>query len=246
MKIPGGLATTLTVLGLLATSLSSCGPAPKPGLSKDEIIAKAWTAMFGGLKREDLKSLYVESFFHGSALPSRQTVLRPNLFRNDVEGEGVLVFDGKRAAWVMREPDEKGTPRRAELIPAESWRHFEVDIAILLPAFFDHPSEYQGREMVNGIETLKIRVNLPLGSFVTYFLDAGTFLVKKRLVNWNGVEGEDWENIIDAYTHYDGFLFPDGFRYPGRNGLERGTYQNARINVNPAPGAFRIPAEPTG
>jgi hypothetical protein len=75
--------------------------------SKDEIIQRAWTAMFGNARSEDIRSLYVESFFHGSATPSRQTVKRPNLFRNEVSS-GVLVFDGKRAAWVERGPDENG------------------------------------------------------------------------------------------------------------------------------------------
>jgi hypothetical protein len=30
------------------------------------IIKKSWQALFGKLKREEVKSLYVEGFFHGS------------------------------------------------------------------------------------------------------------------------------------------------------------------------------------
>lgn len=217
-------------------------PAGGAEISKEEIIQKAWKAMFGDLKNEDVKSFYVETFFHGSTVPSRMTVKRPNLFRNEVSS-GVLVFDGKRAAWAVRVPDEKGNPRGPELIEPESWRHFEVDIAVLIPAFFDYPAEDKGRDTVEGAEAHVLRVNLPLGSFVTYFIDAKTFLITKRLVNWNGVEGEDWENLLDDYVDFNGVRFPTSCRYPGRNGQEKGTYQNVKININPADELFVLPAD---
>lgn len=209
--------------------------------SKEEIIQRAWAAMFGNAKSEDIRSLYVESFFHGSTTPSRQTVKRPNLFRNEVSS-GVLVFDGKRAAWVEREPDENGKPLGPELLDQAHWRHFEVDIALLLPAFFDYPSEYMGKEAVEGADTYKIRVPLPLGGKVIYFVDAGSFLVKKRLVSWDGGSpAAYWENTMTGHKPYDGILFPEGCSYPGRDGRETGIYRNVKINVNPADGLFKIP-----
>ena len=242
MKPLVSLKSVVALLCALAIVFAACKPAPKAEISKEEIIQKAWNAMFGELKNEEVKSFYVESFFHGSTVPNRQTVKRPNLFRNEV-GSGVLVFDGKRAAWAERTPDEKGNPRGPELIEPESWRHFEVDIAVLIPAFFDYPAEYKGRDMVEGVETHVLRVNLPLGSFVTYFVDAKTFLVAKRLVNWNGVEGDDWENVLAHYADFDGVRFPTECLFPGRNGREKGIYQNVKINVNPADELFVLPAE---
>jgi len=240
MKSIFSVRNAFSLFCVCVIAFAACAPAGKVELSKEEIIQKAWKAMFGVLKNEDVKSLYAEGFFHGSTVPSRQTVKRPNLFRNEV-ASGVLVFDGKRAAWAKQEPDEKGNPRGPELIEPASWRHFEIDIAILFPAFFDYPSEYKGRETVNNAEAYVIRVNLPLGGYVTYFIDAQSFLVARRLVNWNGVEGDDWENLVDGHVKYDGILFPDGYRYPGRNGLEKGTFQNVKINVNPADDLFKIP-----
>ena len=209
--------------------------------SEDEIIQRAWAAMFGNAKSEDIRSLCVESFFHGSAIPSRQTVKRPNLFRNEVSS-GVLVFDGKRAAWIEREPDENGKPLGPEVLDQAHWRHFEVDIALLLPAFFDYPSEYMGKEAVEGADTYKIRVTLPLGGKVIYFVDAGSFLVKKRLVSWDGGSpAAYWENTMTGHRQYDGILFPEGCSYPGKDGRETGTYRNVKINVNPADKLFKIP-----
>jgi len=235
------LKSVVTFLCAGAIVFSACRPAGGAEISKEEIIQKAWKAMFGELKNEDVKSFYVEALFHGATVPSRMTVKRPNLFRNEVSS-GVLVFDGKRAAWAKQGPDEKGNPRGPELIGPESWRHFEVDIAVLIPAFFDYPAEYKGRETEEGTEAHVLRVDLPLGSFVTYFVDAKTFLVTKRLVNWNGVEGEDWENLLDDYADFNGIRFPTACRYPGRNGQEKGTYQNVKININPADELFVLPA----
>lgn len=217
--------------------LLSQGAAP----AKDEIVRRAWAAMFGKAKSEDIRSLYVESYFHGSETPSRQTVRRPNLFRNEVSS-GILVFDGKRAAWVERKPGESGEPLGLEVLDQAHWRHFEVDIALLIPAFFDYPSEYMGKEEVEGAETHKLLVSLPLGGKVIYFVDAGSFLVKKRLVSWDGGSpAAYWENTMTGHKRYDGIVFPEGCTYPGKDGRETGTYRNVRINVDPADDLFKIP-----
>jgi len=239
-SLKAALSSIFIFLIILTGALLSQNAEP----SKDEIIQKAWKAMFGDAKNKDIKSLYVESYFHGSTIPSRQTVKRPNLFRNEVSS-GVLVFDGKRAAWVERKPDENGKPRSPELIEPASWKHFEVDIALLFPAFFDYPSEYLGKEAVEGAETYKIRVNLPLGGKMIYFVDAESFLVLKRLVGWDGgTEAKDyWDNIMTGYDRYDGIVFPAGILYPGRSGRETGFYRNVRINVDPPDELFKIPDE---
>jgi hypothetical protein len=224
-------------------SLGAAGQAGDHALRKEKIISKAWKAMFGDRGDADIRSLYVEGYFHGRAKPSRKTVKRPNLFRNE-NPSGVLVFDGRRAAWAKREPDEKGNPRAPELIQPEYWRHFEVDIALLFPAFFDHPSELKGIEKVNGADAYRVYVPLPLGANVTYFVDAKSFLVTRRLVSWDGdPKTEPWENLITGHANCDGILFPDGYSFQGKEGMEKGYYRNVRFNVEAADELFRIPAE---
>jgi catechol 2,3-dioxygenase-like lactoylglutathione lyase family enzyme len=170
------------------------------------------------------------------------TVKRPNLFRNE-NPSGILVFDGQRAAWAKREPDEKGNPRGPELIEAKSWRHFEVDIAILFPAFFDHAAEFRGIEKVNGADAYMLHVPLPLGGSVTYFVDGKSFLVTRRLVYWDGDPKDSWENLIEGYSDHDGIRFPDGYSFPGNKGLEKGLYKNVRFNIDPKDELFKIPEE---
>lgn len=240
-----GMLVTLALLRLAAPAAAAGSQAECTTLSGEEIVARAWKAMFGERSSADLRSIYVEGYFHGAAVPNRQTVRRPNLFRNETRA-GVLVFDGKRAAWATRAPDEKGNPRGPELIEEKYWRHFEVDIAIIFPAFFDHPAELRGIEAVDGSDAYKLFVPLPLGGSVTYFVDARSFLVTKRMVSWDG-DGKGteppWENLIEGYVETDGVRFPDGYVYAGRDGREKGRYQNVRFNVD-APGElFKIPDE---
>jgi hypothetical protein len=223
-------------------AVNAMGQAGDATLTKEEIIAKAWKAMFGDLHNKDIRSIYVEGYFHGSTKPSRITVKRPNLFRNE-NPSGVLVFDGKRAAWAKREPDDKGNPRGPELIEAKYWRHFEVDIAIVFPAFFDHPSEFKGIEKVNGADAYRLYVPLPLGGNVTYFIDSKNFLVTRRLVGWDGDPNDLWENLVENYEDHGGIRFPDGYAFQGREGREKGTYKNVRFNIDPGDELFQIPEE---
>ena len=233
---------TLTLMVLLCAVTAGAGaPAEEDAVSRQDVVARAWKAMFGDRKDGDIRSLYVEGYFHGRTTPSRMTLERPNRFRNETEA-GVLVFDGKRAAWVERTPDEAGRPRGPELIEPRYWRHFEVDAALLFPAFFEYPSELRGVEKVNGSDAYRLHVPLPLGGSVTYFVDAGSFLVTRRLVSWDG--GDDptlWENLVDGWLDAGGIRFPDGYVFGGRQGREKGHYKNVRFNVEPGAELFEIP-----
>lgn len=232
---------TIVLLSLSAVFLE--GRTESAGITKQEIIDKAWKAMFGERSNTDIRSVYLEGYFHGSTEPSRITIKRPNLLRNETK-QGILVFDGHCAAWVKRGPDAHGNPQNPELIQPEYWKHFEVDIAIAFPAFFDYPSEFKGTEKVNGSDAYRLFVNLPLGGNVTYFVDSKTFLVTRRLVDWDGDPKADlWENLIDNYLDYNGIRFPDGYTFQGRNGKEKGFYKNVRFNINPADRLFSIPED---
>ena len=199
--------------------------------------------MFGDREDREIRTLYVEGYFHGATVPSRITVKDPNLFRNETPS-GVLVFDGKRAAWVTRAPDQAGNARGPELIEPGSWRHFEVDIALVVPAFFDHPAELKGIAQVNGSDAYELLVTLPLGGVVTYFVDAKSFLVTRRLVRWDGADDTNlWENIVNGWLDADGIRCPDGYEIEGRRGREKGLYKNVRFNVDPAAELFQIPKE---
>lgn len=75
--------------------------------------------MFGELKNNNIKSIYVEEFFIESEICDRMIILRPNLSKQYVN-TGILGYDGERAWWYQRTDDNEGNPRYPEIIKQES------------------------------------------------------------------------------------------------------------------------------
>ena len=98
MNISKAVGKLMPLLLLGAIAIGVNGQTGDEPITREEIIAKAWKAMFGERSNKDIQSIYEEGYFHGRTVPSRMTVRRPNLFRNE-NPSGVLVFDGTRAAW---------------------------------------------------------------------------------------------------------------------------------------------------
>jgi len=225
-------------LGFLASKVNG---QTKSEMKKEEIIKEAWSAMFGDLNSGDIRSLYVEGYFHGREIPNRTTIIRPDLFHNQHQN-GVMVFDGKRAASQEYSKEEEEREKELELVPKEYWGHFQVDIALHFPAFFDYPSEYKGISSYQGGECFELYVELPMGGKVHYFIDVESFLVIRRLVSWDDAEEDTlWENRIDAYVDYGGILYPDGYSFEGQSGTEKGYFKNVRFNIQPDSSLFFIP-----
>lgn len=210
---------------------------------KETIINKAWKSMFGELKSEDIKSIYLESYFHGRTVPSRVTFKRPNQFRNETENN-IIIFDGERAALIVKSPENSGNPNRLEIVDSAYWAHFEIDIALIFPAFFDYPSEFKGVISNGNTETYELFVKLPLGGYVRYFIDSKSYLVTRRLVSWDGnPEIALWENLIISYIDYKGILFEEGYIFQGNDGEEKGIYKNVKFNMETEDKLFKIPGD---
>ncbi len=160
MKPPFSTRAILVLASCLLLGTSASGLDEGAPLTKAEIVNGVSKAMFGESDSKDIKSVSVERFSEGEPIPDKLTIVRPNLFRNDHRG-GTLVFDGRRAAWVRRERDEQGNVRPPEMIESTSWAHFEVDIAILFPAFFDYDSELRGVTEIDGVQVYELQVVLP-------------------------------------------------------------------------------------
>ena len=212
-------------------------------VTKETIVTKAWEAMFGELKSEEIKSIYLESYFHGRKVPGRITFKRPNLYRNETENN-VIVFDGKRAALIDKSPEKSGDPNYLEIVDSSYWCHFEVDIALIFPAFFEYPSEYKGIYRKGENESYELYVELPLGGNVSYFIDTKSFLITRRLVSWEGDPDQDlWENLITGYIDYEGILFEKGFSFIGNDGREEGYFRNVKFDAKTEDSKFQIPSD---
>ncbi len=208
---------------------------------KERIIKNAWEAMFGDLRREDLHTIYYESYFHGREIPGKIYIRRSGQFRNESE-DMTLIFDGKRAAIIDHSTVKEGEAGDLEIVDSSYLSHFEVDIALAFPAFFEYPSEYRGTARTGDAECWELCVNLPHGGHLSYFVDTTNYLVRRRLVSWDGDAEKDlWENIISGYQEYNRILFESGYSFMGQDGQEEGYYRNAKFNMEFHDSLFSIP-----
>ena len=215
---------------LLSLLLTTSVKGQEPELTKEQIIERSWKAMFGDADSKGIQTIYFESYFHGREEPSRNYFKRPNFYRNE-SGNVMLVFDGKKAVMIT-EGEDSEKAGKPELVDSVYWAHFEVDIALIFPAFFEYNSEFRGIHSEGADHTYEIFVDLPMGGNVTYFIDTGTFLITRRLVSWEGdPEKELWENLITGYHDYNGFLFEEGYSFIGQDGRENGFFKNVNYNM---------------
>jgi hypothetical protein len=158
-------------------------------------------------------------------------------------GRHVVVFDGERGAFLERPPAEDGTPQGPELIDPKYVKDFELDIAFLLPAFLDHPSEYLGRESVEGVEAHKLGVLLPLGIRTIYFVDAASYLPVKvtAVVTIDGTEYHPGR-IFKDYQDQGGIKYPRTVTYWWMaDKVETATVELVEVNVPFDEDRFTIP-----
>ena len=211
-----GVGRKPTSWAVVAVTVAVAGLCPSPGLrgqeiTADDVVARAIEAMGGEERIGRWATIRIQYSLPDHNGTSVTEIRRPNLFR-----AGRLVFDGARAA---RLPAPGAVGEGPEMIPAEEWKDFELDIACTVPAFLDYPAEYVGTASVLGHRTLVLEVTLPLGATIVYHVDAETYMVLKAAADFT-IRGNahHWERLFTNYREVDGILFPWAFTYPGRQG----------------------------
>lgn len=214
---------------------------PTPVPTAKELMDRCASAMGGAEAIRSVKTLRFHSIYpdHGDT-PILFEIMRPNRSRSP---RADLVFNGTRACFIKGQGGKPGP----QMVPAGELVDFEVEIGWFFPAFFDHPAEYAGTETVEGREAHKLRVTLPRGARMTYFLDAATDRVVRITAEFT-LGGKEYtlERIVNDYRPVDGLMLPHRFTYTGRTGIQTGCIEKIELNVPLAEDAFRIPAEPAG
>ncbi len=177
----------------------------------EEIVAACAEALGGSAAIDAVRTLRLTYRLpdHGGGAAVLE-IRRPNRLRIG----DLAVFDGTRAALLDRPPLADGTERPAELLDAGEWPDFEMQIGWFFPAFLDYPSEYGGIEVIEGIETHKLDVRLPLGVRLTYFIDAATSL-PLMLESHVLLDGKDhrYSKFFGDYRETAGILYPRTYTY---------------------------------
>jgi hypothetical protein len=147
----------------------------------------------------------------------------------------VLVFDGARAAFVEGPVLDDGSLDGPHLVSADHWHHFEMDIALYVPAFFDYPAEFRGMTVVEGRNAYILHVNLPMGGEVVYWVDAESYLPI-------GVSLPDWEleRAFGEWEKVGGYLLPRAFWAPSSpNDVTH--LEHLEVNADLDDSRFRLP-----
>jgi len=242
MRTVSGLHTPVALALALAalTSISAC---QQP--TADQVVERVAEAMLTEGGMEDVKTLRITMVYPDHDYPVVTEISRPNRMRTEGVGNYVMVFDGERGAFLEPPPAEDGSPRGPELIEARYMRDLELDIAFLFPAFFDHPTQYLGRERLEGREVHKLGVALPLGVDLTYFIDAETYLPRRMVAEVN-VDGTDYRpvRVFDDYVNWDGMQYPRTVTYWWlEDQVEKATVDLVEVNVVLGEDRFVIPPE---
>ena len=227
----------------LAVALTALIPACRQPTA-ERIVAMTAEAMAGAGQIEDIRTLRIRMVYPDHEYPVVTEVSRPNRMRTEGVGSYVLVFDGERGAFLERPPAEDGTPQGPELIDSDYLKDLELDIAFVFPAFFDHPSEYLGREMVEGVDTHKLGVILPLGVHTTYFIDADSYLPIKVVADVT-VDGTEYHpgRVFSDYEDQGGMMYPRTVTYWWMpDDVETAVVDPVEVNVSLGDERFTIPA----
>lgn len=212
-------------------------PAQAKTITSREVVDRCIEAMGG---QETVDSFRNMRFLLRRPDPSKNIyweIQRPNKVRKERPGKLVLVFDGERAGFVMGPPRTDGTLEGPHLVPAEDWHHFEMDIALYVPAFFDHPAEYQGMDQVGETTVHILKVTLPMGAKVIYALDADSFLpLRVSLPAW------DYEQYVGDWKKVGDVMYFHRF-WSGSDPGDITLLDELAFNVDPGKDRFTVPAD---
>ncbi len=188
--------------------------APVPVIAQEigaaEIVAACAEALGGSEAIDTVRTLRLQYQLPDHPGPARLEIRRPNFLRIG----DLAVFDGERGALLGRPPLPDGTERPAEALDAEELKDFEMQIGWFFPAFFDYPAEYKGVELIEGIETHKLEVQLPLGVRLMYYIDAATYL-PLMLESYAPLGGKDhrYSRFFGEYKEIAGIMYPREYTY---------------------------------
>jgi len=172
-------------------------------LTAREVVTRCARAVAGSGDIANLRTLRLEEVLEGRDRGEKWEIIRPNLVRRQQEGAFILLSDGRRAGYLEGPRLADGTLQGPHLVPSDTYYHFEMDISIYVPAFFDYPAEYAGLTTVDGSPAHLLRVNLPRGGVAIYTVSAESFLpVRVELPEWN------LRRQMADFRQVGGFLLP--------------------------------------
>lgn len=221
-------------------SIAAFAQSNQPSITLDEILAKNLKAHGGAEKLNAIKTLRMNTtleYAPGADADFTVELSRPDKVHYGFTLQGMTQsqgydgkfgwgndpFDGKRDAEPLGEDDLKDIQEQAE---------FGFPLVVYKDQ--GYKMEYLGMEPVEGSDAYKVKIALPNGDDVTYFLDADYFLeireeVKRRV---RGAEREI-DTSIGNYKEVNGVEFPFYYETGTKGNPNTQKFTVDKIEVNP-------------
>ncbi len=221
-------------------TMAAVAQTTQPSITLDELLAKNLKAHGGADKVNAIKSVRISTtveYAPGADAQFLIEVVRPDKVHYGFTLQGMTQsqgydgktgwgndpFDGKRDPEPLGEDDLKDIQEQAEF-------------GFPLVAYKDqgYKMEYLGMEPVEGSDAYKVKITLPNGDDVTYFLDADYFLeireeVKRRV---RGAEREI-DTSIGNYKEVNGVEFPFYYETGTKGNPNTQKFSVDKIEINP-------------
>src|ERR1700686_4456519 len=229
----------------------SCFAVASRSQTADELIAKNIQARGGMEKMKAIKTIRMTGRFEGGGgftASVGQENERPNLIRQTFTLQGmtaVQAFDGT-TGWQIQPFGGKKDP---ELMGEDDLRD------LLLDADFDGPLvdykekgntvEYLGHDVVDGDDSLRLKVTLKNGDIIYDYLDPDSFIEIRREIQ-QFIRGSVRDRVVGlgSYKPVAGGMYPFSISQGPKNPPDEKTttIQKMESNVTIDPADFNLPA----
>jgi hypothetical protein len=222
--------------------------APAPSQTADEIIGKYIDAIGGKDKLSHIKTLHTEEemTIMNNPAPSVTDIVDGKAYKNQVDfnGQQIITCYTDKAGWTVNPLAGQSTPAA---VPADQLKigqmQFDISGPLLNYAAKGNKVSLIGTEGLGGSTVYKLKLITAGNMEITFFIDAGTFLLSKEIVNLSA-GGNPFELVVVSSNYKKtpyGYTMPftREVSYPGLTVTTE--VKKVEINNEIDPAIFEMP-----
>jgi outer membrane lipoprotein-sorting protein len=223
-----------------------------PAQTVDQIVAKYYQAAGGLTTMKAVHSTRMSGTASGPTgeAPFTRITLRPGLARVDFTIQGTTAtqaYDGQTAWWFMPFMGQTAPDTMPSSLAANMKEEAVFDGPLVDYAVRGIQIELVGKEQVDSTSAYKLKVTMPSGSVLYYYLDADSYL-PIRTEATRTIQGQSL-TIVSTMSDYrpeGGLMIPHSIHVTQGPGTQSLVITKVEINPPLTPADFRMPPKPGG